>query len=877
MTADISRDTFDARKRYAGVVMQQGRVQLDADWNEQQSILRHHAETQGIDIIGASGAPVRDAGFRLTTDGAKVRIGAGRYYVGGILCENPVEIDYLNQADYPGAPDLASLFASAGATSAIFYLEAWRRPVTGLEDPDIREVALGGADTAIRLKTIWQVKILPVKPAATAPRSTSEWDQLITPATGRMSARAEPSLSGDNPCLTPPAAGYQRLENQLYRIEIHRGGDRNSATLKWSRDNGSVVTAIENFNGQQLTVHDLGRDTALGFANGQIVELVSDAVELTNQPGQLLRIDHVEEASRLVALTTAPSPINAALHPKLRRWDSGEVALSSASTADGWIELEDGVQVKFEAGTYKSGDYWLVPARALTGQLDWPFVTPQPSRNRPHAFCKLALGTLTRNVLSLQDSRMLFTPIAESPPAMHVTGVNWVHDDIIALEPLQSAGLQIFFDGAMTAPVGDSGQSIVSVTLETPAPLKIINPGADAKSTFRLSTPLAGEVTLPAPNVLAWKPAQSGAELSNLVAFLVNENIQRVRLRVILRGSMIWSEQSDQRLYVDGRVYGKSGFRADGSPRIDLSLPSGDGVKSSDFESWLYLQLRIPPPKLTQLALSSVLANPGDQITGTVVIDRPAQTPFTIALTVSGDGARVPASVDIPVGQTRANFTVTAATPASTMRIVVSGAASGVTLQETMTVQVINIAVTPAEVTIFVGGSQQFSAQESGGASAAGVTWSVQGPAGASVSQSGLFTSSVAGDFQVIATSNADRTRNKVAIAHVRQKSKDTKETKEKDNDKAFEKAIEKMIEKGAEKTIEKTRDKVTEKTREKIREKLAEKIPDLLISDLSLPALASEATDEQALVLPDVEAIVAAGRSFIRPAERPDLSRPPA
>ena len=36
MNGDISRDTFDARKRYAGVVMQQGRVLLDADWNEQQ-------------------------------------------------------------------------------------------------------------------------------------------------------------------------------------------------------------------------------------------------------------------------------------------------------------------------------------------------------------------------------------------------------------------------------------------------------------------------------------------------------------------------------------------------------------------------------------------------------------------------------------------------------------------------------------------------------------------------------------------------------------------------------------------------------------------------------------------------------------------------
>ena len=34
MSFDNSRFTFNPRKDYAGVVMQQGRVQLDSDWNE---------------------------------------------------------------------------------------------------------------------------------------------------------------------------------------------------------------------------------------------------------------------------------------------------------------------------------------------------------------------------------------------------------------------------------------------------------------------------------------------------------------------------------------------------------------------------------------------------------------------------------------------------------------------------------------------------------------------------------------------------------------------------------------------------------------------------------------------------------------------------
>ncbi|WP_348541661.1 DUF6519 domain-containing protein, partial [Streptomyces sp. MZ04] len=41
--------------------------------------------------------------------------------------------------------------------------------------------------------------------------------------------------------------------------------------------------------------------------------------------------------------------------------------------ADTWLDLEDGVQVWFEAGgTYRSGDHWLVPARTATGEVVWP-------------------------------------------------------------------------------------------------------------------------------------------------------------------------------------------------------------------------------------------------------------------------------------------------------------------------------------------------------------------------------------------------------------------------------------------------------------------------------------------------------------------------
>jgi hypothetical protein len=45
-----------------------------------------------------------------------------------------------------------------------------------------------------------------------------------------------------------------------------------------------------------------------------------------------------------------------------------------------WIDLEDGVQIAFAAGgSYRSGDYWVIPARAATGGIEWPRSDSQPA------------------------------------------------------------------------------------------------------------------------------------------------------------------------------------------------------------------------------------------------------------------------------------------------------------------------------------------------------------------------------------------------------------------------------------------------------------------------------------------------------------------
>src|SRR4029450_9184239 len=70
MQGDFSRWTFDARDDYRSVLLQQGRVLLDADWNEQTELTRYDDETRTLDMVGRAGGPIGGAGFGIVdTDG----------------------------------------------------------------------------------------------------------------------------------------------------------------------------------------------------------------------------------------------------------------------------------------------------------------------------------------------------------------------------------------------------------------------------------------------------------------------------------------------------------------------------------------------------------------------------------------------------------------------------------------------------------------------------------------------------------------------------------------------------------------------------------------------------------------------------------------
>jgi hypothetical protein len=540
MQGDLSRHTFDRRKHYDSVRMQQGRVQLDADWNEQSDILHHHVETETRDLVGGCGGPLHGAGFHvvtaltdLTPDEQKLPanhpvlqmpplqtnqldffLSAGRYYVDGILCENERLVPFTAQ---PDVLDPAPIVAN---DIHLIYLDVWRRHITALDDPQIRESALGGPDTATRAKVLWQVKALPLKLPPGSDVNCLSDIPVGSSDHGQLQAHARPQAADAGPCTIAPGAGYLGLENQLYRVEIHdpgpacdltkaqgvtavtgfpsknqvvvQGGTwsarravelftptdptRNvlhyitnvngptltfawdinppfaaadqpqlrpaQATFKWSRDNGSVATLIESIDGTMLTVHNLGPDAVRGFDKQQWVELSDDALELAGKPGQLAKIVDLNPEKRQVTLSIAPTPlapskphgVDPERHPKLRRWDGiGAVEFNPPSPATGWINLESGVQVRFSDGPYRTGDYWLIPARtasadAGSGNIEWPAdPAGQPLLQDPigirHHYCRLALVSLqnlTTTVLS--DCRMLFPPVTELTSFFYLSG-----------------------------------------------------------------------------------------------------------------------------------------------------------------------------------------------------------------------------------------------------------------------------------------------------------------------------------------------------------------------------------------------------------------------------------------------------------------------
>lgn len=387
MKTQISRDSHRPEQRYSAVFQQMGRMLTDADWNEFATLNRDRLADVLFDVIG-SGSP-RQRGIvqqTLTADGRDAyQLHWGYVYVEGVRAQlRPaadavlsdaagVLFEYAQQADFPAAPVLP-------ATPYKLYLDVWERSVTALEDNQLRDPGLHGADTCTRSQTMAQVKWC-------APE-VDPCDRAINPTHGNalLSLTLRQGNSDPDPC--DPCADEITLQdavgNYLYRVEIHdvtyaADGSPDSVVLKWSVENGAEQYAVDNpppdfaaadwayefFDGpdqQFASEKHLGRHLAPGFnpIRGQLTTAYPDPVPAG--------FNHVRRWDGFCELKkTAGNWL-------LENGSDRGVGLSTASAVAAQGHVDEGATISLVLNTVildidlsdhqlLAGDRWLAPVR----------------------------------------------------------------------------------------------------------------------------------------------------------------------------------------------------------------------------------------------------------------------------------------------------------------------------------------------------------------------------------------------------------------------------------------------------------------------------------------------------------------------------------
>jgi hypothetical protein len=326
MSSDRARVTYDPSRHYTGVIAQQGRVSLEADWNEAQAIGSAQAEARTVDLIGPVASA--DDGYRieavLGNDGATgdLRVRCGTLYVGGqrlnaphdLLCSKQQDSDW---ADCAGDP-LWLEHRDDAQPHELVYLLAREQEVSAVEDHALRDVALGGPDTAQRLRILQRVIRWPTQSATWG----DAWNQVIRDhwiprgfrpdrdtrrlkPQARLQVMGNPLDGGEQPV---DQGSYLGPNNQLIRVQIARIDDDGVPVLVWGYDNASFLyrlvssVVIPGSGTTRLKLATAPVDAYHQPAEHQAVEVLRSAAFLAEHDFM------AASTGRVVEVTTAYDP-----------------------------------------------------------------------------------------------------------------------------------------------------------------------------------------------------------------------------------------------------------------------------------------------------------------------------------------------------------------------------------------------------------------------------------------------------------------------------------------------------------------------------------------------------------------------------------------
>ena len=451
MSIDLSRDSHQPAKRYTSVRLQQGRVILDDDWNESESITVQERVESLVDIIGPSGSS--DDGLLVTavSVGAAgevdLDLGGGTIYVGGRRLRWPDGRRYLFQDSFFGPPTVT---APAGDRNDLVWVEVCELPVTAVEDAELREVGLGGPDTAARTRLVARVHVETGTDEdcekafeATVGADVDERGVLRTDAT--LTVGFTEDTTPADLCTPAVAGGYLSHLNQAIRVQC-----TDATHAAWTFDNGSPLYRVELLP-DRTTVHFRGQpaDDAHWPRSGQVVELLPWAAVLSNgqlqaaESGQLAVVDtpYDPDTDELTLTAAVPAfgedawigrPDEAELEADgryvyLRVWERGEDTsgpeLAFAPGGPPIVLGTTGIEVSFTGTTFRRGDHWIIAARPAepTKVVPWDFAEGRLPHGPVRLRAPLATIRWRGGVPSIHDCRRRFRPLTELQGCCDIT------------------------------------------------------------------------------------------------------------------------------------------------------------------------------------------------------------------------------------------------------------------------------------------------------------------------------------------------------------------------------------------------------------------------------------------------------------------------
>ena len=447
MGSDRARISYNPGQLYRSVVMQQGRVTLEADWNEAQTIASEQVRREALDYVGPTGTWRGDNGYAISLipKSFDFTINSGSMYVGGERAYLPETENYSAQPetdwmDFAQDPDWVTPYGENPGFNEYVYLYLREQEVSAVEDSDLKDIALGGPDTAQRTRLIQHIVRHQTSgtdcPSAMADVQANWWtpsgyqlDQtdMRVNSFGQLQVGFVNTVTS-SPCSPTAQGGYLGADNQLIRVQISSADPANPSFV-WGYDDASFLYEVTIASpGSSTTPTTLKLNTAPVDAehipqSGQAVELLLPAAQLSNgqyvaaPTGQVFILGSAAFTPGSNTLTL-PAGIDTALfgtgpggNPNpaqlyLRVWQ-GQSAFTPgtaeplSNTATG---VNTGLSVTLtteQSGqSFRTGDYWMFAVRPPSPALIYPeryISAPQPPDGPREWICPLAVILWTEN------------------------------------------------------------------------------------------------------------------------------------------------------------------------------------------------------------------------------------------------------------------------------------------------------------------------------------------------------------------------------------------------------------------------------------------------------------------------------------------------